>query len=110
MKQSETQFAAFVVGLALCFVGCFVLGGSYLAGQLADDSFAIESRVNPNTADMASLMLLPGLGPSKAADIIEYRKKFADGGVAFEEPSDLYAVSGLGPATVDKMSGWLRFE
>ncbi len=52
--------------------------------------------VDINTADLAGLEALPGIGPSKAAAILAYR---ADHG-AFVSVDDLDNVSGIGPATM----------
>ena len=48
--------------------------------------------VNVNTASGAELELLPGIGPSRAEAVIEYRK--ANG--PFKNVSDLTQVSGIG--------------
>lgn len=54
------------------------------------------SVVNINTADAAALDGLPGIGPSKAAAILQYR---ADNG-KFASCDGLDAVSGIGPSTL----------
>jgi competence protein ComEA len=53
--------------------------------------------VNINTATQEELETLPGIGPSRAQDIIAYRE--ANG--PFESVDDLENVSGIGPATID---------
>jgi len=62
-----------------------------LAGQAA--------LVNINTADATLLDTLPGIGPSKAAAIIDYRTK--NGPFAVIE--DIQNVSGIGPTTFANM-------
>ncbi len=52
--------------------------------------------VNINTADAATLAVMPGIGTSKAAAILQYR---TDHG-AFASCSALSSVSGIGPATI----------
>lgn len=54
---------------------------------------AADSRLNVNTATAPELERLPGIGPSLAQAIIEYRE---DNG-PFQEPKDLLAVPGIGP-------------
>ena len=56
-------------------------------------------RININTADITLLMTLPGIGESRAADIISYREKHG----AFEKTEDLMKVSGIKEATWQKL-------
>jgi len=56
-------------------------------------------RVDVNTADLAELDLLPGIGPALRQRIIDSRT--ADG--PFESIDDLQRVSGIGPRTVEKL-------
>ncbi len=62
---------------------------------------ALGERVNPNTAPLASLMRLPGVGRALAEEIIRYRT--ARGPDAFRTPEDLSRVKGIGERTIEKM-------
>ncbi|NEY19725.1 competence protein ComEA [Bacillus ginsengihumi] len=55
--------------------------------------------VNINTADETELQTLTGIGPSKAAAIIEYREKNG----FFKKVEDLKNVSGIGDKTFEKI-------
>jgi competence protein ComEA len=55
--------------------------------------------IDVNAASADQLQTLPGIGPSKAAAIVEYRS--ANG--AFAKLDDLLAVRGIGPATLDNL-------
>lgn len=55
--------------------------------------------VNINTASVTLLDTLPGIGPLKAAAIIDYRTKNG----YFATTSDIQKVSGIGPATFAKL-------
>lgn len=70
------------------------------AGHANTDSHeGIEITVNINTANAEELdKLLLGVGPDKAASIIEYR----DANGKFTSADDLTKVKGIGVSTVDK--------
>jgi competence protein ComEA len=55
--------------------------------------------VNINTADIEALKELPGIGDTKAADIVAWRN--ANGG--FSSIEQLGEVKGIGPATLEKL-------
>lgn len=59
----------------------------------AQETSAVSSGpVNVNTADLAALMDLPGIGEVLAQRIIDYRKAHG----AFQHPEELTNVSGIG--------------
>ena len=54
-------------------------------------------KININTASADELVLLKGVGPKKAARIIEFRE--ANG--PFKHPEDFLEVPGIGPKTFE---------
>ncbi|MBO0587015.1 helix-hairpin-helix domain-containing protein [Sporosarcina sp. E16_8] len=58
-----------------------------------------DGKVNINIADEKELMTIPGIGPSKAAAIVQYR---TDKG-SFKSPESLMEVSGIGEKTFEKL-------
>jgi DNA uptake protein ComE-like DNA-binding protein len=64
-------------------------------------------RIDPDTAPRDELMLLPGIGPTIADHIIEYRETCRPGR-AFRCPADLDRVRQIGPLTVERLRPWLR--
>ena len=57
------------------------------------------SMVSLNSADQAALEVIPGIGPVKAAAIVQYR---TDNG-AFSSLDELLEVTGIGPATLESI-------
>lgn len=58
-----------------------------------------ESKVNINKADETELQNLPGVGPAKAAAIVEYRNTSGP----FKTVDDLKNISGIGDKTFEKL-------
>lgn len=69
------------------------------AGQPADAQSSSGAVININRATVAELEKLPGVGPSTAKAIIDYRN--ANG--PFASPEDLLNVKGIGPAKFASM-------
>jgi competence ComEA-like helix-hairpin-helix protein len=58
-----------------------------------------------NNDGIEDLALLPGIGPVRAKQIIDYRKKSG----FIETPRELEKIRGIGPATVKRLSPWLEW-
>ena len=71
-----------------------------------DDADAPTGVVNLNTASEDELMLLPGVGPSKAAAIVAWRKKYG----GFKKVDDLTKVKGFGYKTMKKLKPFLAIS
>lgn len=72
-----------------------------VAGETA---VATESEiVNINTADVAQLDTLPGIGPSTAEKIVEYR----DTNGPFAAIDEIMSVSGIGPAKFEQIESFI---
>ena len=69
-------------------------------------AIAADGVVNINTADAAALSLLPGVGPSTAGRIVEFR---TDNG-KFESPADLMLVRGIGERSFERMRPYVTIE
>jgi competence ComEA-like helix-hairpin-helix protein len=62
--------------------------------------------VHINSADVETLILLPGIGRETALRIIEYRSTTGP----FAELTDLLNVSGIGEKKLEKMKGYLILD
>jgi competence protein ComEA len=65
-----------------------------------------ELPININTAPLAELDRLPGIGPDKAQKIIDYRKTNGP----FAAITDIQEVSGIGPVTFEKIKDLITVE
>lgn len=67
--------------------------------------------IDPNLATWYELTVLPRIGEAKALAIVAYRDTFRaqSGRSAFRRPADLTAVKGIGPRTVERITGELAF-
>ena len=62
-----------------------------------------ESRVSINTADLDTLCTLPGIGPTTAEKIIDYRNTIG----LFQNTDDLQKVKGIGPKKYEKLKEFI---
>lgn len=80
----------------------------------ADRVGEVRAGVDPNVAPWWELALLPRLGPAVAWEVVSHRAKLLEGKVheacAFESPSDLASVRGIGPKMLLHLGPHLRFD
>ena len=107
--RKKTQAAGFIMALALSFfLGAFFFV-SYESGLRGSCPGSLDQKINPNNASVASLIRLPGIGPGRAAAIVEYRGTMTGSTKAFGSCSDLEKVKGIGPKTAESIERWLCF-
>jgi competence protein ComEA len=71
-----------------------------------DTSHVNAGRVNVNTATVNDLDALPGIGPTTAQTIVDYRLRHGP----FQIIQDLQNVPGIGPATYDRIKDYITVE
>ncbi len=85
--------------IALCEEGYIEQAVSEAATYAAEEAERKAGLVNINTADIAELTTLDGIGEKRAADIIAYR----DAHGAFNTPEDIMQVTGIKQSSYDKI-------
>ena len=76
----------------------YIEGGSPVLGTpVPEVATATTELIDINTASSAELDTLPGIGPTTAQKIIDYREQNGP----FLKPEDIINVSGIGPGTYE---------
>lgn len=65
---------------------------------------ADDGLININTADKETLMMVPGIGESKAEAIISYRNEYGD----FSKVEDLMNISGIKEGVFNKIKDYVK--
>jgi hypothetical protein len=106
---------ALVSGILIYLVLRLVLNPSYVSDPQPHEpprAKEVEDRIDPNTADWATLAALPQIGEKRARDIVTYREQFVaehPGRAAFTRPEDFYRMKGFGNAMVAQIEPYLIF-
>lgn len=106
--------------LALLVLGLIIWQWSgrthYIGVEIPVEQELVDSaaaRIDPNTANVAELSSMPGIGPGLAERIVsyrqEYKKQHGPDDLAFTQLSDLQNVKGIGPKISERLSPYLQF-
>ena len=66
---------------------------------------ALDGKININTASEVELDLLPGIGPSIAKKVVDYRRQRP-----FEDTTHLMRIKGIGRKTYNKLKPFLATQ
>jgi competence protein ComEA len=80
--------------------------GNDNTGNLGNEIPAIKRLLNINSATKDELEELPGIGPSRAADIIAYREENG----AFELIDEIQNVTGIGPGIYEDLKDYITVD
>lgn len=98
--RAAQRATAGLLVLALCLLAWRVgAAGSWNTRPTTLETDSAAFRVDLNRADNAALRQLPGVGESLARRIEESRRQYGD----FRDVDDLRRVSGIGPATLERL-------
>jgi len=78
----------------------------------SDRYLELADRIDPNTADVATLAALPNLGERRAREVVAFRERRAaidPARPAFARPDDLLQVRGIGVTLVRQLEPYLTF-
>ena len=109
-RWNRRQVASSVAAVVLACLCCVLFLASGSGGPDAEGAIVLNEKINPNTADVDSLMRLANIGPKRAEAIVAYRSNVPQGDRAFEGPQDMEKIKGIGPATVEAMKSELCFD
>jgi hypothetical protein len=107
--------AALLVVLCIAFALRWACNRAYVSdpppprGPRYDE---VADRIDPNTADLATLSALPMIGERRAQDIIDYRQRrlaSEPGRTVFQRAEDLLRIKGFGQASVETLRPYLIF-
>ncbi len=104
---------AFLVGLGVCLTLSLAFATGMLPRAKEGSATGLGERINPNEAPVASLMRLPQIGVARARAIVAQRDRVGtqEGRVpVFRKADDLRRIKGIGPAIVEGVRPWLRFD
>ncbi|TYS44339.1 helix-hairpin-helix domain-containing protein [Bacillus infantis] len=82
------------------------LSGATEPAQAISEASGEDGMVNINSAGSEELQDIPGIGPSKAAAIIEYRETEGP----FQSLEDLMQISGIGEKTFEKLKSYIKLK
>ena len=115
LTEKEQVTLATLGALALAALGVLIwqrhrppltIEGTPVAAQQADQwngALASARQVDVNTATVAELERLPGIGPSLARRIADDRATHGP----FRQPEELQRVKGIGPQTYDDLKSYV---
>lgn len=105
------------LGFEVAICASLLLSWAFAAGAFDREADPLQrdlgGRINPNYASAASLARLPGIGLTRARAIVALRERLQrEEGLnpAFRTAEDLAQVKGIGPAIIEGMRTWLRFD
>jgi competence ComEA-like helix-hairpin-helix protein len=107
---------ALLLGIA-CYCGIrYAFNRRYVSDPqpiTPDRAQELADRIDPNTADAASLAALPMIGEKRARDIIAYRERYTSdhpGERAFTNIQDLLRIRGVGASVIEQLRPYLIFD
>ena len=110
-KAHNKKLTAAMFAAILLFCVLYMVTAAKYSDKCIGSACQIEvaGKVNPNTASVAELVRITGIGEKTAQEIVSYRES-SDKPVVFESVKELDNVKGIGPGTIKKIEPYIRFE
>ncbi|HEX8322798.1 MAG TPA: helix-hairpin-helix domain-containing protein [Tepidisphaeraceae bacterium] len=116
LDASQRRVLAVLLGVLIVYAGVrLTLNPVYIADPqpvAGDRASELADKLDPNTATVGDLSVLPGIGEKRAQAIVTWRERVQtrDGTAApFQTPDDLLKVAGFGQSTVAQLTPYLVF-
>jgi competence protein ComEA len=110
--KQRVALSVVIAGILVLLVIRYSQNRTYIANPQAPEGLELLDRIDPNTADEATLAALPNIGPAMARRIIEDRQQYRlahPDHPPYRQISDLDRVKGIGPATLENLKPYLNF-
>ena len=104
MRTSSPRLV--LAGLLLSMIGVLTVPSSVEAGEQSSAEGQRQEKVEINSATVEQLQEVPGIGPTLAARIVDFREEHGP----FERVEDLLNVQGIGERTLELMRPYLEVE
>ncbi len=95
-----------LAGLLLLLLGTLAVPSPVAASQQTSAESQAQEKIEINSATAEQLQQVPGIGPTLAARIIDFREEHGP----FERVEDLLNVQGIGVRTLENMRPYLEVE
>ncbi len=99
--RQERGAILFILFLALVGLGISMLAKTFTVVRKAVYMSEDIARINLNSADKETLMLIPGVGDKIACRIIQHRNQQG----VFKDVDDLLSIKGINKRNFDKIKG-----
>lgn len=106
LTRQEKTVILFLLGLAVIGIGVSFFSKQLKPFKEIPQLTSQKQKINLNTAGYPELISLPGIGPTLAARIIEYRSSHG----AFLSAEDLKSVKGVSNRTLEQIKDQIVFE
>ncbi|MCY2953353.1 MAG: helix-hairpin-helix domain-containing protein [Planctomycetota bacterium] len=113
--RQRSALTFLTAGLLAYLLVRYAVNRRYVSDPQAEEgarATQLPGRVDPNTADAATLSAIPVMGPAMAERIVAEREAFLaanPGKTAYGKLEDLLRVKGIGPATLGNLEPHLIF-
>ena len=106
IKAIVTTITIFLTALFFLTAAPYVSGKtkSLMEKKVEEQAQTPVEKIDINTADVKTLILVKGIGEKKAKQIVDYRQKHGP----FKSVDDLLKIKGIGEKSLKKLKNYLK--